>query len=136
MANLRTLTAIALALGLAAPLATVPMPAAAQEACADYTLDANGDGSIAEEEFDEYEAAFDAYDANSDGMVDESEWSDCANAAFGGEPGGGDDDGPLFGLLDTTADNAVGEDEWFTEDNFSALDDNEDGVLDENEFSS
>lgn len=132
--NLKTLTAIALALGLAAPLATVPMPAAAQDACADLTLDANGDGTIDGDEYAEFNDSFDAFDSNDDGLVDQDEWGNCVNTALGGEPGGGDDDGPLWGLLDVTDDSSVDEDEWFSDDSFTELDDNDDGVLDENEF--
>ena len=77
---------------------------------------------------------FSSFDENGDGVLDESEWESAANDAWGGAPGGGDDDGPVFGLLDTTDDNQVGQDEYFSEQSFEELDDDENGVLDDEEF--
>jgi hypothetical protein len=57
-----------------------------------------------------------------------------AQTNWGGTPGGGDDDGPLFGLLDVNDDKQVTEDEWFTGESFGALDDDGSGVLEEDEF--
>ena len=131
MRTLSTLTAIALALGVAAPFATVP-PAHAQSS--EYNLDTNGDGVVDTDEWNAFGDTFNDFDGNGDGMVDESEWESAANDAWGGAPGGGDDDGPLFGLLDTTDDNQVGQDEYFSEESFDELDDNENGVLDNDEF--
>lgn len=128
MKRIPTLTAIALALGLAAPFA-LSTPVLAQE-----NLDANQDGMIDGDEWSTYSDAFGTWDANGDGMIDEDEWNEGVNTAFGGTPGGGDDDGPLFGLLDTTDDNQIGGDEFFNDESFGELDDNEDGVLDEDEF--
>lgn len=130
MRTVPTLTAIALALGVAAPL-TVSSPALAQEST---KIDANGDGMIDESEWNAYGDTFNEWDADGDGSVSTQEWDSGVNDAFGGTPGGGDDDGPLFGLLDTTDDNQLGEDEYFDDDSFAALDDNEDGMLDDQEF--
>ena len=131
MRTLPTLTAIALALGLVAPFATVPSALAQSE---EYNLDTNGDGVVDTDEWNAFGDTFSDFDANGDGMLDESEWETAANDAWGGAPGGGDDDGPLFGLLDTTDDNQVGQDEYFSEESFDELDDNENGVLDNDEF--
>ena len=129
MKRIPTVTAIALVLGLAAPFAlSTPVPA--QE----VDLDANEDGMIDGDEWGDYGDEFDTWDANGDGLIEENEWNEGVNTAFGGAPGGGDDDGPLFGLLDTTDDNQIGEDEFFSEEGFGELDDNEDGMLDEDEF--
>lgn len=76
---------------------------------------------------------FDTWEGNDDGAIEENEWNEGASAPFGGQPGGGDDEGPLFGLLDTTDDDQIGEDEFFNE-GFGELDDSEDGVLDDNEL--
>ena len=131
MRTVPALSAIALALGLAAPFASVP-PVLAQSS--EYNLDTNDDGVIDTDEWNAFGDNFSQFDANGDGMLDESEWESAANDAWGGAPGGGDDDGPLFGLLDTTDDNQVGQDEYFSEDAFDELDDNENGVLDNAEF--
>ena len=129
MRSMKTLTAIALALGLAVPAAL------SSYAIADEVgLDANADGMIEGDEWGDYRNQFSAWDANQDSMIDEDEWNEGAQTSFGGEPGGGDDDGPLFGWLDTTDDNQIGEDEFFSDDSFTGLDDNEDGVLDQDEF--
>ena len=123
--RLRTLTAIALAIGLAAPAL----------AESEYTLDADANDEITQEEWTGYSESFADYDADDSGFIDQDEyeaWSD--EQSFGGEPGGGDDDGPLWGILDTTDDNQVGDDEWFSDEGFSELDDDESGALDEDEF--
>ena len=123
--RLRTLTAIALAMGLVAPAL----------AESEYTLDADENDEITQEEWTGYNESFADYDADDSGFIDQDEyqtWSD--EQGFGGEPGGGDDDGPLWGILDTTDDNQVGDDEWFSDEGFSELDDDESGALDEDEF--
>lgn len=123
--RLMTLTAIALAMGLAAPAL----------AESEYTLDADENDEITQEEWTGYSESFADYDADDSGFIDQDEyeaWSD--EQGFGGEPGGGDDDGPLWGILDTTDDNQVGDDEWFSDEGFSELDDDESGALDEDEF--
>jgi hypothetical protein len=130
MRTLPTLAALALALGVAALFATVP-PAQAQSS--EYNIDTNDDGVVDTDEWSAFGDTFSDFDSNGDGMLDESEWESAANGAWGGAPGGGDD-GPLFGLLDTTDDNQVGQDEYFSEESFDELDDNENGVLDDDEF--
>ena len=131
MRTVPALTAIALALGLAAPFASVP-PVLAQSS--EYNLDTNNDAVIDTDEWNAFGDNFSKFDANGDGMLDESEWESASNDAWGGAPGGGDDDGPLFGLLATTDDHQVGQDEYFSADAFDELDDNENGVLDNDEF--
>ena len=121
----RTLTAIALALGLGAA------PALAQEGAA---LDADENNEITQEEWSTYgDETFGEADADQGGYVDEEEYNTWATSNFG-EPGGGDDDGALFGLFDTNDDVQVDEDEWFGDDAYGELDDDESGALDENEF--
>ena len=121
----RTLTAIALALGLAAP-------ALAQ---GEYKLDANEDKEITREEWGAYgDQTFAEADADQGGYVDEEEYTTWATSNFGGEPGGGDDDGPLWGLLDTNDDAQVDEEEWFSDDVYGELDDDDSGGLGEDEF--
>ena len=93
-----TLTAMGLALGIAGPAF------AAEEIGLDEWLG--------------YEANFTQADANGDGMVDQQEFDQWANDVFGGAPGGGDDDGPLFGLLDINDDQQLTQDEFFTEGQF------------------
>ena len=123
--KLRTLTAIALAMGLAAPAL----------AESEYTLDANEDNEITQEEWTGYGESFADYDADDSGSIDRDEYETWyGEQGFGGEPGGGDDDGPLWGILDTTDDDQVAEDEWFSDEGFSELDDDESGALDEEEF--
>ncbi len=123
--KLRTLTAIALAMGLAAPAL----------AESEYTLDANEDDEITQEEWTGYGESFADYDADQSGYIDQDEYETWyGEQGFGGEPGGGDDDGPLFGLLDVNDDKQVTEDEWFTEESFGALDDDGSGVLEDDEF--
>ena len=122
-------TVSAIALALAAPFA-LSTPVLAQE----MNLDANQDGIVDADEWGAYGDEFDSWDANDDGLIDENEWTEGVNTAFGGTPGGGDDDGPLFGVLDPTDDNQIGEDEFFNDESFGELDDNEDGVLDQDEF--
>jgi hypothetical protein len=39
-----------------------------------------------------------------------------------------------LGILDTTDDNRVGDDEWFSDEGFSELDDDDSGALEEDEF--
>ena len=123
--KLRTLTAIALVMGLGAA------PALAQEAA----LDADEDNEITEDEWSTYgEESFAEADADQGGYVDEEEYNTWATSNFGGEPGGGDDDGPLWGLLDTNDDAQVAEDEWFSDDVYGELDDDDSGGLGEDEF--
>ncbi len=122
----RTLTALALVMGLGAA------PALAQEEAA---LDADEDGEITEEEWTTFgDESFADADADQGGYVDEEEYNTWATSNFGGEPGGGDDDGALFGLFDTNDDVQVDEDEWFGEDAYGELDDDDSGALDEDEF--
>jgi predicted transcriptional regulator len=121
----RTLTAIALALGLAAP-------ALAQ---GEYKLDADENNEITQEEWGAYgDQTFGEADADQGGYVDEEEYTTWATSNFGGEPGGGDDDGPLWGLLDTNDDAQVDEEEWFSDDVYGELDDDDSGGLGEDEF--
>ena len=83
--ELRTLTAIALVMGLGAA------PALAQEEAA---LDADENNEITEEEWGAYgDETFGEADADQGGYVDEEEYNTWATSNFGGEPGGGDDDG-------------------------------------------
>ena len=109
-----TLTAMGLALGIAGPAL------AAEE--------------IGLDEWMSYEGNFEQADANADGFVDQQEFDQWANDVFGGAPGGGDDDGPLFGLLDINDDQQLTQDEFFTEGQFDVLDDNDSASLEENEF--
>ncbi len=123
--KLRTLTALALVMGLGAA------PALAQE----YTFDGDRNGEVTEEEWTAYgEESFAGADADQSGFVDEDEFNRFAESNFGGTAGGGDDDGPLFGLLDTNDDVQADEDEWFGNESFVELDDDESGVLEENEL--
>ncbi len=122
----RSLTALALVMGLGAA------PALAQEEAA---LDADENNEITQEEWGAYgDQTFGEADADQGGYVDEEEYTTWATSNFGGEPGGGDDDGALFGLFDTNDDVQVDEDEWFGDDAYGELDDDESGVLDEDEF--
>jgi Ca2+-binding EF-hand superfamily protein len=101
----------------------------------EYTLDADENDEITKEEWAGYSESFTDYDADDSGFIDQDEyetWSD--EQGFGGTPGGGDDDGPLLGILDTTDDNRVGDDEWFSDEGFSELDDDDSGALEEDEF--
>lgn len=126
MLTTRTLTALALVMGLGIA------PAMAQDEAA---LDADQNAEIGEDEWSTYgDETFGEADADASGYVDENEYNDYAQTNWGGEPGGGDDDGPLWGMFDVNDDAQVTEDEWFTEDAFSNLDDDESGTLDENEF--
>lgn len=124
MKGMRTMTAIALALGLAAsPAFALVVP------------DADGNNQISGDEWSTFgDESFGEVDADQSGYVDEDEFNDWSETNWGGIPGGGDDDGPLFGLLDVNDDQQVAEDEWFTEDQFATLDDNNDDVLSEEEF--
>jgi hypothetical protein len=123
--KLRTLTAIALAMGLATPAL----------AESEYKLDADENNEITQDEWTGYgEETFGEADADASGFLDENEYNDWSESNFGGEPGGGDDDGPLWGLLDTNDDAQVAEDEWFSDDVYGELDDDDSGGLGEEEF--
>ena len=126
MAFSRTLTALAIVLGLGAT------PALAQEQAA---LDSDQNNQISEDEWTAFgDESFDEVDADDSGAIDENEFNDYSETNWGGAPGGGDDDGPLWGLLDVNDDAEVTEDEWFSEDTFAELDDDESGALDDDEF--
>ena len=77
---------------------------------------------------------FNQADADQSGFVTQQELERWAQTNWGGTPGGGDDDGPLFGLLDVNDDKQVAQDEWFTQESFGALDDDGSGVLEDDEF--
>ena len=68
MRSMKTLTAIALALGLAAPAALSSFAIADE-----VGLDANADGMIEGDEWGDYRNQFSAWDANQDSMIDEDE---------------------------------------------------------------
>ena len=97
-------------------------------------LDADEDGVITQEEYGAYGESFGEFDADQSGFIDEEEFNTAAQTNWGGEPGGGDDDGPLWGLFDVNDDQQVTEDEWFSDDSFAGLDDDESGDLGEDEF--
>ena len=123
----RTLTALALVMGLGAA------PALAQEE--EAALDADENNEITEEEWTSFgDESFSEVDADASGSIDEEEYTTWATTNWGGEPGGGDDDGPLWGVLDVNDDVQVTEDEWFGEDAYGELDDDESGVLEDDEF--
>lgn len=109
---------------LALAFVTTPALAATWE-----DWDANGDGDITEEEWDESFAGsstFDDWDVDGDGVINESEYSTG-----------------LFGTFDANDDGDITEEEWeqsFDVENvydgwYDAWDVNDDGVLDSNEFS-
>jgi hypothetical protein len=117
-----TLTGIALALGLTAPLAWAPKAALADE----MRLDANGDTMVDQDEWTAFGGHFEDLDANDDGFLSEDEW---ASAMM---PTGGDQ--PVFGMLDVNEDVQIGEDEFFSDESFAELDENQSGRLDREEF--
>ena len=115
----RTLTAIALVMGLGAA------PALAQE----VGLDADEDSLVTEEEYGAYgEGTFGEYDADQSGFVDEEEYG-----AFNEAEGFGDEEGELFGQMDADEDEQVGEDEWFGEESFAERDEDESGAVEEDD---
>ncbi len=117
----RTLTALALVMGLGAA------PALAQEEAA---LDANEDNEITEEEWTTYgDESFGEADADQSGFVDEEEYGTRSEAA-----GIGDDEGELFGQMDADDDEQVGEDEWFGEETFAERDEDESGAVEDDEW--
>lgn len=98
-------------------------------------LDANEDAQVSQAEWTEYGGqSFEQIDADGSGTIEEAEYNQWASTNWGGAPGGGDDDGPLFGLLDVNDDVQVDQDEWFSDDAFSALDDDDSGVLEDDEW--
>lgn len=98
-------------------------------------LDANEDAQVSQAEWTEYGGqSFEQIDADGSGTIEEAEYNQWASTNWGGAPGGGDDDGPLFGLLDVNDDVQVDQDEWFGDDAFSALDDDDSGVLEDDEW--
>jgi uncharacterized surface protein with fasciclin (FAS1) repeats/Ca2+-binding EF-hand superfamily protein len=94
-----------------------------------------GGGEIASDDWTSVSTdAFAKADADQNGFLTKQELEQWAQTNWGGTPGGGDDDGPLFGLLDVNDDKQVTEDEWFTEESFGALDDDGSGVIENDEF--
>ena len=107
--------------------------AGAQEQAA--VLDANQNAQVTQSEWTQYgEQSFSEIDADASGTIEEAEYNQWATTNWGGTPGGGDDDGPLFGLLDVNDDVQIGQDEWFSDDAFGALDDDDSGVLEDDEW--
>ena len=126
MLTTRTLTALALVMGLGMA------PALAQD---EVALDTDQNDEVSGEEWSVFgDNTFGDADADDSGYLDENEYNDYAQTNWGGEPGGGDDDGPLWGLFDVNDDSQVTEDEWFAEDSFTSLDDDESGILDGTEI--
>jgi Ca2+-binding EF-hand superfamily protein len=122
MKTVSTLTAIGLALGLAAPLASMPTAALAD----DTMLDANENAMIDQDEWSAFGDNFDQLDADADDFISEEEW------ASADMPTGGDE--PVFGIFDADEDAQIGEDEFFTDESFGELDQDKDGSLDDEEF--
>lgn len=120
-----TLTAIGLVMSLA-------VPAIAQQAVANLDKDQNE--QITVEEWTAYEGTFTEANSNQDNHISQDEFKQWAQTTWGGTPGGGDDDGPLFGLLDINDDQQITQDEWFTQGQFDVLDDNDSAYLEDGEF--
>lgn len=127
----RNLTAIALALGVAAPVA----PAAAQNqgACPNSgygAVDQSGDGILSRDEFTSYGAqAFSTWDADGDGTLSREEFSACA--PFGWSAGAKSEG--LFAEFDRNGDGSVSEDEFFNQEAYAALDANGNDEVDQQE---
>ena len=62
-------------------------------------------------EWGDYRNQFSAWDANQDGLIDEDEWDVGSETAFGGAPGGGNDDdgrGPAAAVTGSASSRARG----------------------------
>ena len=116
----RTLTAIALVMGLGAA-----SPALAQEEAA---LDADENGEITEEEWGAYGESFGEYDADQSGFIDEEEYGTWAEAE-----GVEDEEGELFGAC-AGDDEQIAEDEWFGDETFGEYDEDESGAIEDDEW--